>query len=93
MRFGFFDQLPCPPGFTEQQRYNDILAQIELGDQVGFDTVWLTEHHFIDDDYLPSVLTMAAAEMLSPLTPNSDGAGQSSSSSIGGGTRDTAPPP
>src|SRR6186997_818286 len=46
MRFGFFDQLPCPPGFTEQQRYNDILAQIELGDRVGFDTVWLGELHF-----------------------------------------------
>jgi alkanesulfonate monooxygenase SsuD/methylene tetrahydromethanopterin reductase-like flavin-dependent oxidoreductase (luciferase family) len=46
MRFGFFDQLPCPPGFTERQRYHDILAQIELGDQVGFDTVWLGELHF-----------------------------------------------
>jgi len=46
MRFGFFDQLPCPPGFTEQQRYNDILAQIEVGDRVGFDTVWLGELHF-----------------------------------------------
>ena len=32
MRFGFFDQLPCPPGFSEQQRYQDIIAQIELGD-------------------------------------------------------------
>ena len=46
MRFGFFDQLPCPPGFTEQQRFNDIIAQIELGDRVGFDTVWLGELHF-----------------------------------------------
>ena len=46
MRFGFFDQLPCPPGFTEQQRYNDIIAQIELGDAVGFDTVWLGDLHF-----------------------------------------------
>ncbi|HVC55076.1 MAG TPA: LLM class flavin-dependent oxidoreductase [Stellaceae bacterium] len=46
MRFGFFDQLPCAPGFTEQQRYRDILAQIELGDAVGFDTVWLGELHF-----------------------------------------------
>ena len=46
MRFGFFDQLPCPPGFTEQQRFQDIIAQIELGDRVGFDTVWLGELHF-----------------------------------------------
>ena len=46
MRFGFFDQLPCPPGYSEQQRYQDILAQIELGDRVGFDTVWLGELHF-----------------------------------------------
>jgi len=46
MRFGFFDQLPCPPGFSEHQRYQAILAQIELGDVVGFDTVWLGELHF-----------------------------------------------
>jgi alkanesulfonate monooxygenase SsuD/methylene tetrahydromethanopterin reductase-like flavin-dependent oxidoreductase (luciferase family) len=46
MRFGFFDQLPCPPGYSEHQRYQDILAQIELGDAVGFDTVWLGELHF-----------------------------------------------
>ena len=35
MRFGFFDQLPCAPGYSEPQRYKDILAQIELGDAVG----------------------------------------------------------
>jgi len=46
MRFGFFDQLPCPPGFSERQRYTDILAQIELGDALGFDTAWLGELHF-----------------------------------------------
>jgi alkanesulfonate monooxygenase SsuD/methylene tetrahydromethanopterin reductase-like flavin-dependent oxidoreductase (luciferase family) len=46
MRFGFFDQLPCAPGYTERQRYDDILAQIELGDRVGYDTVWLGELHF-----------------------------------------------
>src|SRR5438876_1128347 len=47
MRFGFFDQLPCADGFSEHQRYKDILAQIELGDALGFDTVWLGEIHFI----------------------------------------------
>jgi alkanesulfonate monooxygenase SsuD/methylene tetrahydromethanopterin reductase-like flavin-dependent oxidoreductase (luciferase family) len=46
MRFGFFDQLPCAEGYTEYQRYQDIMAQIELGDSLGFDTVWLGELHF-----------------------------------------------
>jgi alkanesulfonate monooxygenase SsuD/methylene tetrahydromethanopterin reductase-like flavin-dependent oxidoreductase (luciferase family) len=46
MRFGFFDQLPCAPGYSEQQRYHDIVGQIELGDELGFDTVWLGELHF-----------------------------------------------
>src|SRR5438132_14893 len=46
MRFVFSVKLPCAPGFTEQQRYHDILAQIDLGDEVGFDTVWLGELHF-----------------------------------------------
>jgi alkanesulfonate monooxygenase SsuD/methylene tetrahydromethanopterin reductase-like flavin-dependent oxidoreductase (luciferase family) len=46
MRFGFFDQLPCAEGYTEAQRYRDFLAQIELGDRLGFDTAWLGELHF-----------------------------------------------
>lgn len=46
MRFGFFDQLPCADSQSERQRFQDILAQIELGDQLGFDTVWLGELHF-----------------------------------------------
>ena len=46
MRFGFFDQLPCATGYTERQRYRDIIAQIELGDELGFDAVWLGELHF-----------------------------------------------
>jgi len=46
MRFGFFDQLPCASGHSERQRYRDIIAQIELGDVLGFDTAWLGELHF-----------------------------------------------
>jgi len=46
LRFGFFDQLPCADGHSERQRYLDLLAQIELGDALGFDTVWLGELHF-----------------------------------------------
>jgi alkanesulfonate monooxygenase SsuD/methylene tetrahydromethanopterin reductase-like flavin-dependent oxidoreductase (luciferase family) len=46
MRFGFFDQLPCAGTDSERQRYWDLIAQIELGDALGFDTVWLGELHF-----------------------------------------------
>lgn len=46
MRFGFFDQLPCAGDDSERQRYMDLMAQIELGDREGFDTVWLGELHF-----------------------------------------------
>jgi len=38
MRFGFFDQLPCADADSERQRYQDLMAQIELGDALGFDT-------------------------------------------------------
>ena len=46
MRFGFFDQLPCDDTQSEQQRFQNILTQIELGDQLGFNAVWLGELHF-----------------------------------------------
>lgn len=46
MRFGFFDQLPCAGAHSERQRYHDLIAQIELGEVLGFDTVWLGELHF-----------------------------------------------
>src|SRR2546428_5062619 len=46
MRFGFFDQLPCADADSERQRYQDLIAQIELGDALGFDTVWLREPQF-----------------------------------------------
>jgi len=46
MRFGFFDQLPCADIQSERQRLQDIIDQIVLGDEVGFDTVWLGELHF-----------------------------------------------
>src|SRR5437899_7654225 len=45
MRFGFFDQLPCAGADSEYQRYQDLIAQIELGDTLGFDTAWLGEIH------------------------------------------------
>jgi alkanesulfonate monooxygenase SsuD/methylene tetrahydromethanopterin reductase-like flavin-dependent oxidoreductase (luciferase family) len=62
MRFGFFDQLPRADWQSEHQRYQDILAQIELGDALGFDTAWLGELHFIPNfSCLASPLMILAA--------------------------------
>jgi probable F420-dependent oxidoreductase len=42
--------------------YEEMLQQIEAAEALGFDTVWLPEHHFSPaDGYNPSPLTMAAA--------------------------------
>ena len=41
--------------------YAETLDHIEAAESMGFPLIWLTEHHFIDDAYLPSVLTAAAA--------------------------------
>jgi alkanesulfonate monooxygenase SsuD/methylene tetrahydromethanopterin reductase-like flavin-dependent oxidoreductase (luciferase family) len=59
MRFGFFDQLPRADWQSESQRYQDILAQIELGDELGFNTAWLGELHFI-----PSFSCLASPLMI-----------------------------
>ena len=41
--------------------YQDELALVQYAEALGFDTIWLTEHHFADDGYSPSVIPLAAA--------------------------------
>jgi alkanesulfonate monooxygenase SsuD/methylene tetrahydromethanopterin reductase-like flavin-dependent oxidoreductase (luciferase family) len=41
--------------------YEGLLQQIEAAERLGFDEVWLTEHHFTEDGYLPSLFPVAAA--------------------------------
>ena len=41
--------------------YQAALDQISWAETLGFDSVWLTEHHFTDDGYTPSPLVIASA--------------------------------
>ncbi len=44
-----------------QDVYADELQLVQEAERLGFDTIWLTEHHFADDGYSPSIITIAAA--------------------------------
>jgi hypothetical protein len=34
--------------------YSEILDQVVWAEGLGYDYVWLTEHHFVEDGYSPS---------------------------------------
>lgn len=48
---GFYEhQLPRPwTSESEHELLKNALEQVELADQVGFDYVWATEHHFLEE--------------------------------------------
>jgi alkanesulfonate monooxygenase SsuD/methylene tetrahydromethanopterin reductase-like flavin-dependent oxidoreductase (luciferase family) len=64
LRFGVAYDFRNPPGFdglSNAELYAAILEQAAFVDALGFDQIWLTEHHFVDDGYLPSFVPVAAA--------------------------------
>jgi len=54
MRFGF---VPTEGGAM----YAEALAEVELAEQLGFDSVWMEEHHSIAGHYWPSPLIILTA--------------------------------
>ncbi|HLW72181.1 MAG TPA: LLM class flavin-dependent oxidoreductase [Candidatus Binataceae bacterium] len=50
-----------PPGVPFTEIYRKHLELAEEAEALGYDTLWLTEHHFVDDGYSPSLLPIAAA--------------------------------
>ena len=46
---------------SHAEQYAACLEQAEWADRLGFDFVILSEHHGVDDGYIPAPVTMAAA--------------------------------
>src|SRR5438105_14324880 len=63
IRFGLWYDFRNPAQWRQppDRLYREILDQIAWGENNGFDDVWLSEHDFIEDGYLPSILPAAAA--------------------------------
>jgi probable F420-dependent oxidoreductase len=63
IRFGLWYDFRNPVQWRQSydRLYGEILEQISWCEDNGFDDVWLSEHHFIEDGYLPSILPVAAA--------------------------------
>lgn len=64
MKLGF-GLITCQrfPGDTrsDEDLYAEALDLAALAEDVGLDSVWVSEHHFLDDAYLPSLMPMCAA--------------------------------
>lgn len=62
MKFGlWYDLRRLPDGPPFSEIYRRALEYIALAEEWGYDSVWLSEHHFVDDGYCAGLLPTAAA--------------------------------
>jgi probable F420-dependent oxidoreductase len=63
VQFGVLYDFRNPPAWRRPwaELYRDLLDQIVSLEDLGFDAVWLTEHHFVSDGYLPALFPVAGA--------------------------------
>jgi alkanesulfonate monooxygenase SsuD/methylene tetrahydromethanopterin reductase-like flavin-dependent oxidoreductase (luciferase family) len=63
MRFGIWHDFrnPAPWRRPYDLLYRENLDQVAWAEELGFESVWVSEHHVTDEGYLPSVFPMLAA--------------------------------
>ena len=61
--FGLWYDFRNPPSTQRDNSeiYRKTLQHISYAEELGFDNIWTSEHHFIDDGYSPSLLPICAA--------------------------------
>ncbi|MFN2586736.1 MAG: LLM class flavin-dependent oxidoreductase [Actinomycetota bacterium] len=57
----FTGQIPPGSARSVHRDYSDALALVEVAEEAGFDSAWVSEHHGSGDGYLPSLLPLLAA--------------------------------
>ncbi len=63
LRFGLWYDFRNPPAWKQDgtKLYREIIDQCVRAEGLGWDDVWLSEHHFLDDGYTPSMLPLGCA--------------------------------
>jgi alkanesulfonate monooxygenase SsuD/methylene tetrahydromethanopterin reductase-like flavin-dependent oxidoreductase (luciferase family) len=63
LRFGVMYDFrnPTGSGLAMADLYAQVLEQVGALEEAGYDVVWFTEHHFVEDGYLPSWIPVAGA--------------------------------
>jgi alkanesulfonate monooxygenase SsuD/methylene tetrahydromethanopterin reductase-like flavin-dependent oxidoreductase (luciferase family) len=61
MKFGIFLLGDKPPGATNREIFDHLLTEARWADELGYDSVWLAEHHFSPYGMLASLPVAAAA--------------------------------
>lgn len=63
LRFGLWYDFRNPPQWQRDntELYHACFDQIVRAEELGFDDIWLSEHHFLEDCYSPSMLAIGCA--------------------------------
>lgn len=61
MRFGLMHLFSDYGKTSQEQAFADFMAEVEFAEQLGYDAIWLAEHHFSIYGMLGDTLTLAAA--------------------------------
>ena len=61
MKFGITNLFADTGNKTQKQVFEETIAEVELAEELGFDSIWLAEHHLSPYGMLGSPLTFAAA--------------------------------